>query len=108
VRPVRLCWRGLNATFLWPLESNATLSTFEFGFDGEADLETPAASITAARDLVTANHTLQTLSFRGLDSDAASSLLEQTIPALAFTNRSLQVLDLRDVDLTEHWPMLRL
>lgn len=96
------------ATFLRPLESNVTLTTFELGFDSEADLTTPTAFITAVRDLVSVNHTLETLSLRGLDSDTASSLLEQIVPVLGFMNRSLQVLDLRDVDLTEPWPQLHL
>lgn len=96
------------AAILRPLESNATLTTFELGFDPEAELGTPTASITAIRNIVGDNRALQTMSLRGLNSDAAFSLLEQISPALAFTNRSLQVLDLRNVDLTEHWPTLRL
>lgn len=97
---------GDYAAGLHEVRLNRSLALFELGFDTYANLGTLELSIAAIRDLRTSNDTLQALSLRGLGSVAAGALLEQVMPVLSATNRSLRILELHEVDLTESWPTI--
>lgn len=88
--------------------SNSSLAVLEIGFDAYLELDTSELSLAAIRDLVASNDTLQTLSIRGLTTDGASDVLEQVLPVLATTNRSLRTLELSGRnDLDDCWPGAR-
>jgi hypothetical protein len=95
------------ASFLRAFETNATLKVLEFGFDANANLGTPEASIAALRDLVERNASLEDLALRGLGSEAVCALLERILPVVTITNRSLCTLDFIGTDVTDAWPRIR-
>jgi hypothetical protein len=89
------------ADFHAALQSNRTLRTFEYDLAFGADDRTTVA----IRDLVEANATLQTLSFRELNSIKVVELLEEVLPVLRSTNRTLRCLGLHGEDLADDWPL---
>jgi hypothetical protein len=95
------------ARIIGALQLNTSLTAFELGFDTEANLGTPEASVAAIGDLLESNDNLQSLSIQGLDPEATVRVLEVIIPALHNTNRSLRTLELDDADLTVGWPAIR-
>jgi hypothetical protein len=94
---------GDYAAVLREVRLNRHLASFELGFDTHANLGTPELSIAAIRDLLASNDTLQALSLRGFGTVAAVALLGQVVSVLSATNRSLRILTLHDLDLTESW-----
>lgn len=88
------------ADILNSLQSNRTLRRFECDVVNEAENLT----IFAIRDLVEANATLESLSFRELDVESCAALLEEIVPVLRWTNRTLRFLGLHGTDLADIWP----
>jgi hypothetical protein len=84
--------------------SNKTLALFEIGFDPNVGFEDLELAISAFREIVETNNTLQTLSLRGPTSDDVAIVLEQILPVLCATNRSLRVLELHDMESPNCWP----
>lgn len=93
------------ADLIHAFRSNKTLAGFEIGL-GTHGLASIELTISAFRGLIETNHTLQTLSIRGLTPDQAGALLDRILPVLTTTNRTLRYLMVHGArfrDLADSW-----